>query len=59
MSQKRGLVESFTRTDHGTWELTTLRQLTDVLALVPLGLHVPVAAIYEDVELPPLRLADV
>jgi len=59
VSQKRILVESLTRTDHGTWELTTLRQLTDVLALATLGLEIPLAVTYEDVELPPLRLADV
>ena len=59
VSQQRVLVESFTRTDHGTWELATLRQLAEVLALVPLGMEIPLAAIYEDVELPPLRLADV
>ena len=59
VSQKRVLVESFVRTDHGTWELTTLRRLADVLALTPLGLQVPLAAIYEDVALPPPRLADV
>lgn len=59
VSQKRVLVESFVRTSHGTWELTTLRQFTDVLSLVSLGLRVPLAAIYEEVELPPLRLADV
>lgn len=59
VSQKRILIESFTRTDHGTWELTTLRQLADVLALATLGLEIPLAVIYEDVELPPLRLADV
>ncbi|WP_210516266.1 Uma2 family endonuclease [Hymenobacter terricola] len=57
--QKRMLVESYTRTNHGTWELTTLRQLTDTLELVSLKMGVPLAAIYEDVELPPLRLADV
>ena len=59
VSQKRVLVESFVRTDHGTWELTTLRQLADVLGLTPLGLQTPLAVIYEDVALPPLRLADV
>ena len=59
VSQKRVLVESFVRTDHGTWELTTLRRLADVLGLTPLGLQTPLAAIYEDVALPPPRLADV
>jgi Uma2 family endonuclease len=59
VSQKRVLVESYTRTDHNTWELTTLRQLTDTLVLTTLGLQVALVDIYEDVELPPLRLADV
>ena len=57
VSQNRVLVESFVRTNHGTWELTTLRQLGDVLVLLALQLRVPLAAIYEDVDLPPLRLA--
>jgi Uma2 family endonuclease len=58
VSQKRVLVESFVRTDHGTWELTAWRQLADILELIPLGLQVPLAAIYEEVDLPSLRLAD-
>jgi Uma2 family endonuclease len=59
VSQKRVLVESFVRTNHGTWELTTLHQLTDKLDFITLGLQVPVAAIYEEVDLLPLRLSDV
>lgn len=59
VAQNRVLVESYVRTDHGTWELTTLRQLTDTLDLVALTLRMPLVAIYEEVELPPLRLADV
>lgn len=59
VAQNRVLVESYVRTDHGTWELTTLRQPTDTLDLVALTLRMPLVAIYEEVELPPLRLADV
>ena len=59
ISQKRVLVESFVRTDHGTWELTTLRELADTLVLTPLQLRIPLTAIYDEVALPPLRLADV
>lgn len=58
VSQIRVLVESFIRTDHGTWELTTLRQLSDVLAVPSLKLEVPIVSIYEEVELGPLRLAE-
>ncbi|MBD2767812.1 Uma2 family endonuclease [Hymenobacter sp. BT664] len=58
VSQNRVLVESFVRTGHGTWELTTLRQPDDVLLLIPFPLRLPLTAIYEDVDLPPLRLAD-
>jgi len=58
IAQNQVLVESFTRTDHGTWELTTLRQLTDTLELTTLGLQVSLASIYEEVNLPPLRLAE-
>lgn len=58
ISQARVLVESFVRTDHGTWELTTLRQRADVLQLPSLKLEILVASIYEEVELGPLRLAE-
>jgi Uma2 family endonuclease len=59
VSQNQVLVESYLRTDHGTWELTTLRLLSDTLEFIPLKIRVSLASIYEDVELPPLRLADV
>ena len=58
ISQKRVLVESFTRTERGTWEMTTLRQLAEELELATLQLRIPLTTIYEDVQLPPLRLAD-
>ena len=58
VSQNRILVDSFVRTGPNTWELTTLRRLTDELVVAPLGIHISVAAIYERVDIPPLRLAD-
>ena len=58
VSQYRVLVDSFIRTDHGTWELTSLRKLSDVLLLPTLGCRLAVAEIYEGINIPPLRLAD-
>ena len=58
VSQSRLLVDSFVRTGPTTWELTTLRQLTDELLITPLEIRLSVAAIYKRVDIPPLRLAD-
>ncbi len=58
VSQIRVFVESYVRTNHGTWELSTFRQLSDVLSLPALKLELPLASIYEEVELGPLRLAE-
>lgn len=58
VSQYRILVDSFIRTDHGTWELTSLRKLSDVLLLPALRCQLSVAEIYEGITIPPLRLAD-
>jgi len=58
VSQYRILVDSFVRTDHGTWELTSLRQLTDVLIIPALRCQLAVGEIYEGISIPPLRLAD-
>ncbi len=58
VSQYRILVDSFVRTDHGTWELTSLRKLSDVLLLPSLHCQLPLATIYERINIPPLRLAD-
>jgi Uma2 family endonuclease len=58
VSQYRVLVNSFVRTDHGTWELTSLRKLTDTLHLPALQSQLPLAEIYEGINIPPLRLAD-
>jgi len=58
VSQYRILVDSFVRTDHGTWELTSLRKLTDVLPLPALASKLALADIYEGISIPPLRLAD-
>lgn len=58
VSQYRVLVDNFVRTDHGTWELTSLRKLTDVLPLPTLQSQLTLAEIYEGINIPPLRLAD-
>ena len=58
ISQNQVLVESYLRDSDDAWKLTTLRLLTDELALPSVQLRISVAAIYEDVELSPLRLAD-
>lgn len=58
VSQYRILVDSFVRTDHGTWELTSFRKLTDVLPLPTLQSQLSLTEIYEGINIPPLRLAD-
>lgn len=58
ISQNKVLVESYLRESEREWKLTTLRQMSDELLLSTLYLRVSVAAIYEDVEISPLRLAD-
>lgn len=50
-------MDSFVRTDHGTWELTSLRKLTDTLRLPDLQSQLTLADIYEGLTIPPLRLA--
>lgn len=57
ISQYRMLVDSFVRTDHGTWEFTSLRQANDILRVPALGLAISLAAIYERIALDPIRLA--
>ncbi|NML64888.1 Uma2 family endonuclease [Hymenobacter sp. RP-2-7] len=57
VSQNKVLVESYLRDSENEWKLTSLRQLTDELALPSVGLRVSLAAIYEDVEISLLRLA--
>ena len=58
VAQHRMLVDSFVRTDHGTWELTSLRHPTDVLTIAALKVAIPLATIYERIVLNPVRLAD-
>lgn len=58
VSQRQILVESYLRDTANEWKLTTLRQLSDELVIPSLQLRIGVAAIYEDVEISPLRLAD-
>lgn len=58
ISQNKILIESYLRSSSNEWVLTTLRQLSDELLIPSLQLRIEVAAIYEDVEISPLRLAD-
>lgn len=58
ISQNQILVESFLRDSENNWKLIQLSNLTDLLELSSLGLSITVAAIYEEVEISPLQLAD-
>lgn len=58
ISQNQILVESFLRDSENNWKLIPLSNLTDLLELSSLGLSITVAAIYEEVEISPLQLAD-
>ena len=57
VSQYRMLVDSFVRTDHGTWELTPLRRPDEVLHVPGLGMAIPLVTLYERIPLDPIRLA--
>ena len=58
ISQNQVLVESFLRDADNAWKLTTLHHPADSLTLPSIGLSITVAAIYEEIEISPLRLAD-
>jgi Uma2 family endonuclease len=58
ISQNQLLVESFLRDSKNVWKLTTLRNLTDTLFIPSLAMSITVEAVYEEVEISPLRLAD-
>ena len=58
ISQNQVLVESFLRDAENVWKLTTLSSLTDTLLLPSLAMSITVEALYEEVEISPLRLAD-
>ncbi len=58
ISQNQVLVENYLRDSENVWKLTTLRSLTDSLLLPSLSLSVSLGAIYEEVGISPLRLAD-
>lgn len=58
ITQTRVLVESYTRASADTWQLVSHQRLTDMLQVSALELAIPLAAIYENLQLPPLRLAD-
>ncbi|MFD2784067.1 Uma2 family endonuclease [Hymenobacter rubripertinctus] len=64
VSQRRRLVECYTRTEGGTWLLTSVREPEHTVPLTALQVELTVTAIYEDVETGPeegsalLRLPD-
>jgi len=58
ITQTRLVVESYTRVSADTWNLATYRRLTDTLPVPALGMELTLAAIYENLHIPPLRLAD-
>jgi Uma2 family endonuclease len=51
VAQDRVSVEQFVRQPDGRWLLTALRRLEDVLELPSAGCRLPVAEVYEQVEL--------
>jgi Uma2 family endonuclease len=53
ISQDRLLVECFTRHESGGWLLTESRQLTESLALGPIGISIPLAELYRNVRFDP------
>ena len=57
VSQYRMLVDSFVRTNHGTWELTPLRHPDEVLHVPGLEMAIPLATLYERIPLDLIRLA--
>lgn len=58
ITQTRLLVESYTRVSADTWSLNSYRRLTDVLPIPALEMNLSLADIYENLNIPPLRLAD-
>ena len=50
ISQDRPHVECFTRQTTGGWLLTEATELTDTLVLKPLGISIPLAEIYRNVQ---------
>ena len=49
ISQNRPLVECYTRQASGGWLLTEVRSLSDSLVLEPIGIAIPLAEIYRNV----------
>ena len=53
ISQDRPLVECFTRHASGGWLLTDVRELEESLSLKSVGITIPLAELYRDVEFDP------
>ncbi|UYZ64430.1 Uma2 family endonuclease [Hymenobacter weizhouensis] len=64
VSQRRRLIEWYSRSDSGTWILASVRELDEAVTLSALDISLPVADLYENVETGPeegpvlLRLPD-
>ncbi|MFD1468463.1 Uma2 family endonuclease [Hymenobacter caeli] len=57
VSQTAWVVEWFRRDEVGQWIYTLLSEPTDVLEIPDLGLHLPLAELYDDTDVAPLRVA--
>ena len=53
LSQRRPIVEHYTRQADDRWVLTEIRELENVLRLPSIGCDLPLSEIYERVEFPP------
>ena len=59
LSQRRPLVEHYTRQEEDQWVLTDIRGLSGILRLPSIGCELPLSEIYERVEFAPeLELID-
>ncbi|AWM34478.1 Uma2 family endonuclease [Hymenobacter nivis] len=56
VSQTAWVVEWFRRDDAGQWIYTLLSELADVLEIPDLGLRLPLAELYDDTDVAPLRM---
>ncbi len=58
VSQSAWVVEWFQRNEAGQWIYTLLHDPADVLEIPELGLRLPLAELYDDTDVAPLRLSD-
>ncbi|WP_019947430.1 Uma2 family endonuclease [Hymenobacter aerophilus] len=55
VTQHTCLVEWFRREESGVWSFTPLAELTDTLEIPELGLTLPVAAVYDELDITPMQ----